>query len=46
MFVRSRELPVREADNLTAVSEPSVWTVWDSHHLTNLQASTAYYGDS
>jgi hypothetical protein len=35
----------READNLAAIYEPTVWTMWDPPHLTTLQASTAYYGD-
>jgi hypothetical protein len=29
MFVGSRARPVLRADNLTAVCEPIVWTVWD-----------------
>jgi hypothetical protein len=41
----SRALPVRKADNLTAICEPTVLTVWD-YHLTTLLASTACYGDS
>jgi hypothetical protein len=46
MFLSSRERPMRKADNLDAISEPIVWTMWDPQHLTTLQASTACYGDS
>jgi hypothetical protein len=28
-FVGSRGRPVREADNLTPLCEPIIWTVWD-----------------
>jgi hypothetical protein len=46
MFLGSRARPVRRADNLTAICDPIVGTTWDPRHLTTLQASTAYYGDS
>jgi hypothetical protein len=46
MFLGSRALPVRRADNLAAICEPTIWTVWDPYHLTTLKASTACYGDS
>jgi hypothetical protein len=36
MFLGSRARPVRKADNLTAVCEPIVYTVWDPLHLTTL----------
>jgi hypothetical protein len=29
MFLGSKERRVREADNLTAIYEPIVWTMWD-----------------
>jgi hypothetical protein len=40
MFLGSR------ADNLAAICEPIVQTVWDPRNLTTLRASTACYGDS
>jgi hypothetical protein len=46
MFLGSRARPVRRADNLTAICEPIVYTMWDPQHLTTLQASTACYEDS
>jgi hypothetical protein len=36
MFLRSIARPVREADNLTAICEPTVQTIWDPEHLTTL----------
>jgi hypothetical protein len=30
MFLESRARPVRKADNLTAIGEPIVYTMWDS----------------
>jgi hypothetical protein len=41
MFQGSRALPVRRADNFTAVCEPIVYTAWDPQRLTTLEASTA-----
>jgi hypothetical protein len=46
MFLRSRFRPVRRADNLTAICQQTVYTMWDPRDLTTLQASTACYGDS
>jgi hypothetical protein len=46
MFQESKARPVRRADNLTAIYEPIVYTMWDPQHLTTLEASTACYGDS
>jgi hypothetical protein len=46
MFLKSGVRPVREADNLTAICEPIVWTMWDIQHLTTLQTSTDGYGES
>jgi hypothetical protein len=46
MFLGSKALPVSKADNLTGICEPIVYTMWDSQHLTTLQASTTCYGDS
>jgi hypothetical protein len=30
MFLGSRARPVCRADNLVAIGEPTVWTMWDS----------------
>jgi hypothetical protein len=38
--------PMLNADFLTAICEPNVYTMWDPQHLTALYASTACYGDS
>jgi hypothetical protein len=39
--------PVREADNLTAIWETTVYyKMWEARRLTNLWASTACYSDS
>jgi hypothetical protein len=38
--------PARKADNLTAVSEPIVWKMWEPRPLTPLWAFTACYRDS
>jgi hypothetical protein len=35
-----------QADNLTTISEPALYKMWDPQRLTNLQAFTACYGDS
>jgi hypothetical protein len=37
MFLASKTLPVREADKLTAICEPIMWTVWFPQHLTTSQ---------
>jgi hypothetical protein len=34
------------ADNVTAISEPIVWKMWELQRLTTLWASTACYRDS
>jgi hypothetical protein len=36
MFLVSKELPARKADNLTAICESVVYTMWDVQHLTTL----------
>jgi hypothetical protein len=36
MFLVSRGQPVREADTLTAICDPIVYTMWDPQHLTTL----------
>jgi hypothetical protein len=46
MFLGSKELPARNADNLTAICELNVQTMWDPQHRTNLWVSEAFYGDS
>jgi hypothetical protein len=38
--------PVRVADNLTAISEPTIKAMWDPQHLSTLQAYTACYENS
>jgi hypothetical protein len=45
MFVGSRARAVRGADNLAAICEPIVYTMWNPQHLTTLQASMACYKD-
>jgi hypothetical protein len=42
MFLRNKTRPVRRDDNLAAICESIVCTMWDQH-LTTLQASTACY---
>jgi hypothetical protein len=39
MFLRSREVPMIRADNLTAICEQIVQTMWESGRLTALRAS-------
>jgi hypothetical protein len=46
MFLESRAPPVRKADNLTAICEPIVYTMWDRQYLTAIYTSAAYYGDN
>jgi hypothetical protein len=46
MFLGSRVRPVHRADNLTAIREPIVYTMWDPQQLTVIQVSTACYGES
>jgi hypothetical protein len=36
----NRARTVRKADNLAAICEPIVYTMWNPQHLTTLQAST------
>jgi hypothetical protein len=36
MFLGSRARPVRRADSLTVICEPTVWTMWDPRRLTTL----------
>jgi hypothetical protein len=36
MFLESKVRPVRGADNLTAIYDPIVYTMWDPYHLTTL----------
>jgi hypothetical protein len=38
--------PEREADYLTAICDPIVYTMWDPQHLPTLEVSTACYRDS
>jgi hypothetical protein len=44
-FLWSRVLPVREADNLTAIYESTVYIKWEPQYLTSLQASMAWHRD-
>jgi hypothetical protein len=46
MFLGSRAWQVCMADNLTAICESIVLTMWGPQHLTTLQASMARYKDS
>jgi hypothetical protein len=46
MFLESKVRPVRGTDNLTAIYEPIVLTMWDPQHLTTLKAFMACYGDN
>jgi hypothetical protein len=36
MFLGSKVRPVPRADKLTAICEPTVYTMWDPEHLTTL----------
>jgi hypothetical protein len=38
--------PVRKADNLTAICEPTVWEMWEPRRLTIPWTSATYYRDS
>jgi hypothetical protein len=42
----SKGRPVRKADNLTAICEPTVQNRWVPQRLTTLWASMAYYRDT
>jgi hypothetical protein len=33
MFLGSKVRPVRKADNLAAICEPIIYTMWDAYHL-------------
>jgi hypothetical protein len=37
--------PVRKADNLTTICEPTVYKIWEPRRPTPLWASTACYSD-
>jgi hypothetical protein len=39
-------LPAREADNFTAICQPTVWKMWEPRRLTTLWVSTACYRDN
>jgi hypothetical protein len=41
-----KEQPTRNADNLIAICEATVWKIWESRRLTPLWASTACYRDN
>jgi hypothetical protein len=45
-FSEGKGRPAREADNLTAISEPIVYKIWQPRRLTILWAFTACYRDS
>jgi hypothetical protein len=36
MFLGSKALPVRRADNLSAICEPIVYTTWEPQRLTTI----------
>lgn len=40
-FSKGKTRPVCKADSLTAIFKPSVQTMRDPHHLTNIKASAA-----
>jgi hypothetical protein len=46
MFLGSKVRQVRRADNLTAICEPIVYTMWDPRDLTIQLFSTACYRDN
>jgi hypothetical protein len=46
MFLGKRAWPECKADNLTAICKPIVYTMWDLHPPTTLQASTTFYGNN
>jgi hypothetical protein len=46
MFLVSRVHLVHEADSLTSMYEPIVWTMCHPQHLTTILASTVCYVDS
>jgi hypothetical protein len=41
MFLGSRTRPVLRADNLAAICEPTVYTMWDPEHVTRPGTETA-----
>jgi hypothetical protein len=41
-----KERPARKAENLTAIYEPTDYTMWDPRRLITLQASMTFYRDS
>jgi hypothetical protein len=42
MFLGSKLWPARNADNLTSICEPIVYTMLDRRHVTILQALQAF----
>jgi hypothetical protein len=46
MFLVNSARPVCKADNLTAVCQPTVLTMWDPQQFSTLYVPTACYGDS
>jgi hypothetical protein len=46
MFLGSRERPVGKAENLTAICEPIIQTMWNPQLLKTLLASTTGYWDA
>jgi hypothetical protein len=46
MFLGSIARPARKADDLTAICEPIVLTMWNLQHLRTQYASTPGYEDS
>jgi hypothetical protein len=45
-FPVGKDRPAREADNLTAICEPTIKKIWEPRRLTYLWASTACHSDS
>jgi hypothetical protein len=46
MFLESRARATGKADNLTAISEPTAYLMWDLQHLISPGAYTACYWES
>jgi hypothetical protein len=46
MFVRRKTKLSDKANNLTAICEPIVYTMWGPQHQTTLQASMSCYWNS
>jgi hypothetical protein len=45
MSTRKKRRPARKADNLTAISEPIIYKLWEPQRLATQWASAACYRD-